>query len=961
MSGTLTRPNMFQRLRAAFSPSLIHPAQMQSFRMPDLERWNMPHRSVDMADWEVALNMAKNLYRPDRTKLMDLYDSILKDAHLGSLIETRELRVQGAKYKLVDQKGESKPEHARMLEAPWFLDFVKYVLSARFEGHTLIELGELKAPGQLRQVNKIDPRNVLPYSGVVAKRQGEETGYLFREEPLRTYLIEVGRPEDLGLLERVAPVAVVKKYAVGSWSAFTGSYGIPARWVKTRGTDARRVKQLENVMQNMLSSAYAVIQGDEEFGIAPTPSTSPDALFDKLISRMNSEMSKRLMGQDGTTDNKDASGTYGSMKVLEGVAEDRHESDKTFVSHVINMELLPRLVALGYPFAGLRFEWDEFRDMSAGELVDAVAKLAVHYDIDPQHIEERTGIKILGARRMPGEIGPGTDPDKTTDPDAPAPEPLLPAADTNIQDTAMNGAQVQSLLELITKVANGEIPESVARPILRTAFPKIAEERINEMLTGMKDMPPKQTPPEGNPPGNGKQSGKKKGEGEDAPTTEDDDEDGATAQWPRAQLGSCGMCGGKLNVRAENTPEVAVEALEQLLRDTHGGAAWSQSYFEEVRGILSNGLASRFSRGLQQVSYDQPDHVAYAAMEANLTRFSAAKTLSAATELNAMVRKSTGFADFKRLVDESGMVDKYNRRWLATEYQTAVNTGLQASRWFDIQRNADALPFVEYWTQGDAQVRPVHAALDGKRWPVNHPILATIAPPNGDGCRCTLVSSVDGPAGDELVQQTRTAWEQLEVSGEYDRMKKRGYDKNKAITGEVFDLNRSYLDQLDKGQAKKLALNVEQSYGADASRFTLESIEERTSTTALPGYNSAEEALRVVGDTKVIPDAQGRPWTMSRSMVQHHLSGKYASEERYRTLHLVPEVIAKPDEVWLTSRGGSSAQYAYIKYYKGMPVVVRTEVSMGDREPMRISSWYPMKAEKAENVRNGILVKRMPG
>lgn len=955
MSGTMTRPNMIQRLRAVFTPSLIHPAQMQSYRMPDLERWNMPHRTVDMADWNTALNMAKNLYRPDRAPLMNLYDSILKDAHLGSLIETRELRVQGAKYKLVDAKGDSKPELARLLEAPWFLDFVKYVVGARFVGHSLIELGELRAPGQLRMVNLIDPRNVLPYSGIVARRQGEETGYQFREEPLRTYLIEVGRPEDLGLLERVAPVAVVKKYAIGSWSAYTGTYGIPARWVKTRGNDAKRVRQLETVMQNMMSSAYAVIQGDEEFGIAPTPSTSPADLFDKLISRMNSEMSKRLMGQDGTTDNKDASGTYGSMKVLEGVAEDRHESDKTFVQHVINEELMPRLVALGYPFAGLRFEWDEFRDMSAGELVDAVAKLAVHYDIDPEHIEARTGIRILGARRMPGELGPGADPNTPADPDKPA-DPTLPiTGDLSIQDTAMNGAQVQSLLELITKVANGEIPESVARPIIRTAFPKVSEERINEMLNGMKDLPPKPAP-EANPPGNGKQSGKKKGEGEETPSTDDDEEDGATAQWPRAELGSCGMCGGRLNVRAEKTPEVAAEALEQLLRDTHGGAAWSQSYFEEVRGILSEGLASRFRSGLQQVTYDQPDHVAYAAMEQNIARFSAVKTLAQATELNAMVRKSTGFSDFKRLVDESGVVGKYTKRYLATEYQTAVNTGLQASRWFDIQRNADALPFVEYWTQGDAQVRPAHAALDGTRWPVNDPILKVIAPPNGDGCRCTLVSSPDGPAGDELTQQTRNAWEQLEVSGELARMKKRGFDKNKAITGEVFDLNRSYLKELDSSERKVPTLGVRDSYGSDAESRTWKAIASSPLPPIQSNTESVQEAQRWFARNAndkgvvVINDFSGRPIQLDSQTLDRKLNKE---PQRASLVDQLPNALLDPDEVWVDQKGDR----LYIKFTDAGALRVPVRVQMGSSLQVR-TFYLDAYDENLDKQRAGILVKR---
>ena len=68
--------------------------------MPDLEQWNMPHRSVDMQDWEVAKNMARNLLRPDRARLMDLYDSILVDSHLASAMESRVLRVVRSKYRL---------------------------------------------------------------------------------------------------------------------------------------------------------------------------------------------------------------------------------------------------------------------------------------------------------------------------------------------------------------------------------------------------------------------------------------------------------------------------------------------------------------------------------------------------------------------------------------------------------------------------------------------------------------------------------------------------------------------------------------------------------------------------------------------------------------------------------------------------------------------------------------------
>ena len=894
----MTQPNLLQRIRAALSPTLTHPAQRQSHHMPDLERWNMPHRTVDMRDWEVALNMAKNLYRPDRTKLMDLYDSVLKDAHLGSLIETRELRVQGAKFKLVDAKGDSKPELARMLEKPWFLDFVKYVVGARFVGHSLIELGELRAPGQLRQVNLIDPRNVLPYSGIVARRQGEETGYAFREEPLRTYLIEVGRPEDLGLLERVAPVAVVKKYAIGSWSQYTGTYGIPARWVKTRGTDARRVKQLETVMQNMLSSAYAVIQGDEEFGIAPTPSTSPADLFDKLISRMNSEMSKRLMGQDGTTDNKDASGTYGSMKVLEGVAEDRHESDKTFVQHVINEELMPRLVALGYPFAGLRFEWDEFRDMSAGELVDAVAKLAVHYDIDPQHIEERTGIKILGARRMPGELGPGDDPNKKTD------------------------------------------------------------------------------PPNGNPPGNGRQGGgqperTKEGATEEEDEDEDDDEeDGITAQWPRESLGSCGVCGGSrgMDIAAEGglTPLTDDEA-EQVLREIEdSGGLFSQHYFSHTADALKAGLNKGWT-GTLPVNPEAVDTVAHTVMEANIYQFSGMKTQAMAREMNEIARTSKGFGDFKRRVVESKKFGKFEA-YRATEYANAVNSGMQASRYYSMKERADALPFWRYETMEDGRVREGHAQLNNKVFHHNDSIWREIYPPNGWRCRCYVTPIDDG--SEALPKNKHRAQEFIDPK-EYAAMKNSGFATNRAQLGEVFRLNASYnTGKLDQ------AMGIKENYGRLWRNQRYTEITSRELPELPPGAMTRGDAESLLfpkpGQTKaMLSDHAGRAWTMPLDGWRKHTDPahkqydpRYGKEQRWKMAHAIPDVLKQPDEVWLLGSSKTdtpgAAHYKYIRYYQGKTIVVeaRATLQAGSEPSMRIVTWYEADAKTIGRHRKGNLLKK---
>jgi SPP1 gp7 family putative phage head morphogenesis protein len=881
----LNRPNILSRIRAAFTPMLLHPAQMQSFRMPDLERWAMPHRSVDMEDWEAALNMAKNLLRPDRTRLMDLYDSILKDAHLGSVMETRVLRVVRGKFMLTDADGKPRPDLLHLLETQWFEDFLQYVTEALFFGHSLIELGELARPGELRQVNRIDPRNVLPYQGIVARRRGEETGYLFREEPLRSYLIEVGRPDDLGLLERVAPVAVVKKYAIGSWSAFVGTYGIPSRWIKTRGNDARRVKQLETVMQNMMSSAYAIIQGDEEFGIAPTPAGDPVKVFDDLVSRMNSEISKRILGQDGTTDNKDASGTYGSLKVLAGVAEDRHAADKASAAYVVNQELLPRLTALGYPFKGIRFAWDAMQDLSPTEIVDAVSKLGLVFDIDPEYIEKRTGIRILGARRMPGELGPEG----------------------------------------------------------------------------------------GNPPGSGRQTGAPEPKPEEE-TGDDTEEDGAgvTAHWG-GEAPTCAICGGGGMAEAAAVPPVPIEAVESLLRSAFDGAAFDAAYFDAIANLYVAELDRTWNPAMLNVGTAAPQHVAHALMESNLYQFSGLKTLAIALDVNAHAKEGGTFATFKRRVDESGLIEKYNVHQLRAEYTNVAMSGIQAGRYYQMQQTADVLPYGEYVTVGDLRVRAAHADLNGKIWPLDHDAWKSIWPPNGWNCRCTVLPTEAGKRGKAADDQWDQAQAELKRSGEWNQMAKGGFQGNRAQSGTIFDLG-SYRKDLAKNAGRKRLdkLNVEDSYGRKdmdmdtlIKRPGLPTITPQVADEAgyKPWFITQRDKRSDDKGRAIFNDYRERPWALDLSTLNRHAGKEYNAGRRWEYVHEIPNILRGPDEVWAKKDRGGRTSWQFIKYYQGEAIVVRAEIPKTAElrgGVLEVTSWYKLDARSEHAVRSGTLIKKMP-
>ena len=168
------------------------------------------------------------------------------------------------------------------------------------------------------------------------------------------------------------------------------------------------------MMANMVSNHWAVLKGNEKIEVMNSTGTSSYEIFDKHIERRNSEMTKRVLGQDGTTD-AGAKGTYGSLKVMQEVSDDRHEADKTDLKYLINNELFWRLLLISPAYSQLknyRFEWDDSKEMSSSELVDMVGKLSTAgFEVDIKFITDKTGIPIVGLKQetLPvPPVDPGT-------------------------------------------------------------------------------------------------------------------------------------------------------------------------------------------------------------------------------------------------------------------------------------------------------------------------------------------------------------------------------------------------------------------------------------------------------------------------------------------------------------------------------------------------------------------------
>lgn len=397
----------FNKLRVAAVSRDKAPSQ-------SLEREAVTLQAQTLAEWKSAVAMATDPDNPDRSYLQRLYDNLLLDNHLASVIDSRILFCQRSPFKIVNEKGEENAELSWLFERTWFEDFVKNTLMARFVGNTLQELYFLdEITKELRQIDTIPMAYYNPKKGIITKSAGDATGWLYKEGALASYYIQSGKDEDLGLLAQMAPIVLAKKLGLGSWLDYVEKYGVPSLFITTDREDDNRLNQLFQAAQNFKSNGFMVGRGNEKFEVGKDASGGNPDNFDKLIERANTEISKRILGGAGITDEK---AYVGSSEIQFRLTKDRFESDKLLVKNVINQNLFPRLLKLSpvyAPLANHYFDWDNTENQTQEQITNMVNTLSANFELDLEEVSQRTGFKILGQKN--NGMTPATPPETEAD------------------------------------------------------------------------------------------------------------------------------------------------------------------------------------------------------------------------------------------------------------------------------------------------------------------------------------------------------------------------------------------------------------------------------------------------------------------------------------------------------------------------------------------------------------------
>lgn len=242
--------------------------------------------------------------------------------------------------------------------------------------------------------------HVVPEFQTIVKEVGDEgkKGTSYIKPPYSVWSLEYGESDDLGMFNALAKEVISKKYALQFWDQFAEVFGMPLRIGKTSSQNKGDIVKIETMLEGMGSAAWGLFP--EGTSLEIIESTRGDAfnVYDKRVSRANSEISKAVLGQTMTMDD---GSSQSQATVHENVADNISESDTTDILAFCNEDLLPFLIMHGFPLTSdHQIAIDDSHQFTPKEMKDIEEMILKYYNVDEKHFIENYNVPITGKREQ---------------------------------------------------------------------------------------------------------------------------------------------------------------------------------------------------------------------------------------------------------------------------------------------------------------------------------------------------------------------------------------------------------------------------------------------------------------------------------------------------------------------------------------------------------------------------------
>jgi phage gp29-like protein len=420
-----------------------------------------------------------------------------------------------------------------------------------------------------------------------------------------------GNPYGLGLGTRLFWPTLFKRQGLAFWLVYAEKFGGPTVLGKYPAhLDENKQEALLEALTRASQETAIIAPLETEIQLLEAARSGSVDTYDRLLRYMDEEVTKTVLGETLTTSIGDT-GSFAAAQTHNGVRMELIKADADLLSATLNSTLLTWLTEFHFPGANPPRIWRRV-EVPKDEKAEADKDLVIFqlgFAPDEEFIQKKYGDGWhtrsfapggeLGMEgQQPGQAQPQGEsgvrpaaPDEGEVLDAEVVEGAKSGAPGGaIQDTALNGAQVDSLVGVITMVANGTLPKESASQVIKAAFPRVPDQVIAGMLGPIEAKAPEPAAPapveppkpkaEFSEPRKGKFwgllpfLGKGKSPGEFP----------LTAQQP--QKISLSQQKGEMDILADKAEAASAEAIDRLLEPVRRLLSEAQSYEEISDGIL---------------------------------------------------------------------------------------------------------------------------------------------------------------------------------------------------------------------------------------------------------------------------------------------------------------------------------------------------------------------------------------
>ncbi|MFV0377785.1 MAG: DUF935 family protein [Mangrovibacterium sp.] len=570
----------------------------------------------ELDHWQQGRLARYNVDMPRTYLLQDVFEDIMLDGHLTGITGDRTLRTTNKDYVFMRAGKIDDKLTAFIKDKEWFEHTLEIAHQSTYFGYSLIFINGV-SNGEITSVDQIPRGLVVPERKALLDDYSSTKGIDYTSMP--NILLFAQFYDPVGLLEKAAPYAILKRHSWGSWDEFEELYGIPIRIAKIASQSKTVKDEVAGWLEEMGSSAYGVFPIGTEIELKENAKTDAFNVFFQKLKAANDELSKIVIHQTMTVD-QGSSRSQG--EVHERTLEEVIYADEKKMLSFLNNRLVPAMRALGYAIPDdAVIAVLQTTDPDRQIVIDSQLMTA-GYILTKDYIERTYGVEV---ERMP-------------------------------QSGGLSLGKPKGLLEL---------------------------------------------------------------------------------NYDRCSCGCGGPVGGHIRL-SKGEEEKLAGIVEKYLRELFDEMAISA----ETRLQLFNFYYSKLSEALNK-GYNAKlafyDEGLASSLKANIAEFSAFKETAFRKDLHTLLTDGDGIRQWSKFKQDASVVsDNYNRNHLKVEYDNTVANANVARKWAKFQAQKSVYQNLTFYTVGDGNVRPSHAAWDGYTAPVDDPVWNQLMIPLDWGCRCGI-------------------------------------------------------------------------------------------------------------------------------------------------------------------------------------------------------------------------------